>query len=78
MNDDIIFLVPVSDAERFRKAIVRFDEENAKDPNHETEDGAPHPRELTYAKRLSEWVLKLCPEASEELRLAARCQHRRC
>src|SRR5204862_3733500 len=22
-----------------------------------------------------DWVLKLCPEASEELRLAARCQH---
>jgi len=35
----------------------------------------PQPRELLYARRLSDWVLKLCPEASEELQLAARCQH---
>jgi len=33
------------------------------------------PRELLYAQRLSEWVLRLCPSASESLRLAARCQH---
>ena len=75
MNDDMIFSAPVSDAGRFRKAIARFDEENAHDPNRETVDGVPRPRELIYAKRLSDWVLKLCPEASEELRLAARCQH---
>jgi hypothetical protein len=37
--------------------------------------GAAHPRELLYAQWLTEWVLKLCPAASEELRLAARCQH---
>ena len=35
---------------------------------------APHPRFL-YARRLTEWVLKLAPEASQSLRLAARCQH---
>jgi hypothetical protein len=33
------------------------------------------PRELLYAQRLTDWVLKLCPDAGEELRLAARCQH---
>ena len=26
-------------------------------------------------ERLTDWVLRLCPNASEELRLAARCQH---
>jgi len=37
--------------------------------------GLSQPRELVYAQRLTDWVLKLCPDASEELRLAARCQH---
>src|SRR5439155_10033384 len=45
------------------------------DPNRETVDGAEHPRELIYAQWLTDWMLKLCPQASEELRLAARCQH---
>lgn len=31
--------------------------------------------ELPYAQRLSAWVERLAPEASEELRLAARAQH---
>ena len=52
-----------------------FDEENASDPNLETVNGVARPRELVYAERLSDWVMKLAPAASEELRLAARCQH---
>ena len=57
--------------EFFSAAIARFDAENSRDPN--SEDGQP--RELLYAQRLTDWVLKLCPAASEPLRLAARCQH---
>jgi hypothetical protein len=38
-------------------------------------DGVSRPREWLYAQRLTKWVLQLCPGASEELRLAARCQH---
>ena len=53
----------------------RFDEENARDPNVETVAGVAHPRELLYAQRLTDWVLRLRPDASEALRLAARCQH---
>jgi hypothetical protein len=64
-----------ADEARFASAIRRFDEENSRDPNIVVEDGAPKPRELVYARWLSDWVLKLCPEASEALRLAARCQH---
>lgn len=64
-----------SPSDRFTAALRRFDEENARDPNVETVDGVAHPRELLYAQRLTEWVLKLSPEASESLRLAARCQH---
>ena len=57
--------------EKFAAAIRRFDGENSRDPN---QDGG-RPRELVYAERLTDWVLKLQPDASEALRLAARCQH---
>ena len=57
--------------EKFAAAIRRFDAENSRDPN--SENGRP--RELLCAERLTDWVLKLCPDASEALRLAARCQH---
>ena len=63
------------DVQRFEAALRRFDEENARDPNVEQAAGVAQPRELIYAQWLTEWVLKLCPEASEPLRLAARCQH---
>jgi len=60
---------------KFEAALRRFDDENARDPNEEIADGIAHPRELLYAQRLTDWVLRLCPDASEALRLAARCQH---
>lgn len=61
--------------ERFAAAIRRFDEANAADPNVEAFNGQSHPRELLYAQWLTDWVLRLAPNASETLRLAARCQH---
>ena len=64
-----------ADARRFEAALRRFDEENTRDPNTETADGIVQPREWLYARRLSDWVGRLCPDASEPLRLAARCQH---
>jgi hypothetical protein len=60
---------------RFQEAIAHFDAENAKDPYSETVGSEPVPRELLYARRLTDWVLKLEPKASEALQLAARCQH---
>jgi hypothetical protein len=65
------------DPHRFETALRRFDEENSADPHIEQVAGTAHPRELLYAQWLTEWVLELCPAASEELRLAARCQHLR-
>jgi len=65
----------MNDGERFQKALQRFDEENSHDPHRVTVDGESHPRELLYARWLTEWVLKLSPDASEVLRLAARSQH---
>ena len=60
---------------RFREAIARFDRANAEDPNVETADGVPHPKELLYAQRMSEALERFAPDASEVVRLAARCQH---
>jgi len=66
---------PVSDPERFLRALKRFDEENAKDLNIELANDKRWPRELLYARRLYAWVGRLDPNPSEVLLLAARSQH---
>jgi hypothetical protein len=38
-------------------------------------EGVTHPQELLYAERLTDWILRLDPDASEHLLLAARSQH---
>ena len=60
---------------RFQQVLRRFDDENARDPNLVIIEDTARPRELIYAQWLTDWVLRLCPEASEALQLAARCQH---
>ena len=62
-------------AARFNAAIAAFDQANSQDPNQETDGGVAYPREWLDAQRLSVWVERLAPGASEALRLAARCQH---
>ena len=64
-----------SDNERFAEAIARFDAANAEDPHRDSEDGRESPKELLYAERLTAMLARFAPDASEELRLAARCQH---
>ena len=61
--------------ERYERALRRFDEENSQDPNSVEVAGIKRPRELVYAEWLTDWLLRICPAASEELRLAARSQH---
>jgi hypothetical protein len=63
------------DPDRFATAIRLIDEANAADPTHELVEGRARPRELVYSERLTDWVLRLQPDASEPLLLAARCQH---
>jgi hypothetical protein len=63
------------DTERFTRALAAFDRANAGDPSRELVSGVERPRELVQAERLSAWVERLEPDASEALRLAARCQH---
>jgi len=60
-------------AGRFDEAIARIDAVHAEDP--QKEDGLA--KELLYAQRMSAWLAKLAPDASEPLRLAVRCQHLR-
>ncbi len=62
-------------SERLRKVIERIDGCNREDPNQEIVNGVSYPRELLYSQRLSEWVSRLNPHVSEELRIAARGQH---
>ncbi len=57
------------------RAFEKFDVANAEDPNGIEVDGAKLPKELVFAKRLTNSVLALDPEASEALQLASRCQH---
>jgi signal recognition particle subunit SEC65 len=62
-------------SERFEAAIAAFDAANAEDPNRELVEGREVPKELAYARRMTHWLERLYPEASEPLRLAARSQH---
>jgi len=65
----------IADTSRFQLAIAAFERENAEDPHAVNVAGTERPRELVDAERLSAWVERLAPDASEALRLAARCQH---
>jgi hypothetical protein len=66
-----------TDRRRLEEACRRFDAANAEDPNRERFEGRDWPKELLYAVRMTRWLEKLAPQASEALRLAARSQHLR-
>jgi hypothetical protein len=68
-------VMAIANASRFQAAISEFDRENSRDPSSLNVAGVERPRELVDAERLSAWVERLAPDASEALRLAARCQH---
>jgi hypothetical protein len=56
-------------------AFDAFDNYNKQDPSVFTWEGVSYPQEYFLALKLYEWVLKLDPNASEELLLASRSQH---
>lgn len=60
---------------RFETAIQNIDRANSQDPNKELFQGKEYPKELLYSLRMSAWLDKLRPDASEILKLAARAQH---
>lgn len=63
------------DEKRFENAIARIDDANRQDPVPEESDGHSYPKELLYGQRMTTWLTRIAPEASEALRLAVRCQH---
>lgn len=61
----------ISDQKRFEATLARFDAANAEDPN--CDEGQP--KELLYARRMSEMLARFAPGAAEAVRLAVRAQH---
>lgn len=57
--------------DRYRRAIELFDAANAEDPNQD--EGQP--KELLYARRMTEMLERFAPDASEAVMLAVRAQH---
>jgi hypothetical protein len=56
----------MNDTSRFDQAVRLIDDANGQDP---------HGKELLYSRRMSQWLDRIEPGASEALRLAARAQH---
>ena len=66
----------MTDPDRFTAALAAVDAANAEDPNRVTgDDGRPVASELLYGRRMSRWLDRLYPDATEPLKLAARAQH---
>jgi hypothetical protein len=63
--------------DRFAGAIERIDAANREDPETVVVDGSRVPGELLYSRRMSAWLDRLEPNASEALKLAVRAQHLR-
>lgn len=61
--------------EKLQKAFGLFDAYNQQDPATLVWEGSTYPAEYFYALQLYNWVLKLEPQASEQLLLASRSQH---
>lgn len=61
----------IAHQERFNHAISLFDAANAEDPNQD--DGQP--KELLYARRMTEMLGRFAPQAGEVAQLAVRAQH---
>ena len=61
----------IANQERFKLAITLFDAANAEDPNQD--EGQP--KELLYARRMTEMLGRFVPQAGEVAQLAVRAQH---
>jgi len=61
----------IANQERFNRAIALFDAANAQDPNQD--EGQP--KELLYARRMTDMIGRFAPDAGEVALLAVRAQH---
>lgn len=60
---------------RLRAALAAIDDANVADPTLVTVRGSRGPKEIVHANLVTEWVLRLKPDADEALLLAARGHH---
>ena len=70
-------MTQIEQPERYDAAIAAIDAANADDPATLLVDGAARPKEQTHAELMTAWALRLRPDASETLLLAARAHHLR-
>lgn len=61
----------IANLERFTQTIALFDATNAQDPNQD--EGKP--KELLYARRMTDMLGRFAPDAGEVAQLAVRAQH---
>lgn len=61
--------------ERFQAAIEAIDRANACDTNRLSSGDSQEPKEIVHGRMVSDWILRLAPDASEALRLAGRAHH---
>jgi hypothetical protein len=66
---------PIRNKVRFQKLIQQIDQANAEDPRTEQSGGKTVPKELLYSQRMTQWLHRLKPDASEALQIAVRAQH---
>jgi hypothetical protein len=60
---------------QYAAVIELIDQANAADPTIIEYQGQSYPKEVLYAERHLAWVLRLQPDATECLRIAAKTQH---
>ncbi len=63
------------ESDRFATAVRLIDTANAEDPHFLVIRGQKQQKELAQAALMTEWVQRLCPDASDALLLAARAHH---
>ena len=71
------FFIDIMSNSRLQKALEKIDDVHRQDPRCELTAHDDIPAELLYAQRMTEWLMKLEPNASEALQLAVRGQHLR-
>jgi hypothetical protein len=64
-------------SERYERVIASVDARNAEDPVTIAVDGVARPKEVVHSERMTEWVTRLDPDASELALIAARAHHLR-
>ena len=65
----------MGNTDKLERAFHLFDEANGNDPNTQMFEGRGYPKEVLYALRMTEALNTFEPDASEALKLTARCQH---